>query len=119
LWSDATQHLPAVLVGIVDRWSAPGEDRRDHSGACEMGVATCPFFAKRTVAAYAQRPVCRAVLTLPYPVITILPFICLAWYAEFRGRSGRSGYPPMSLGENSFDHFDFTIFQCRKAFVRQ
>src|SRR5215469_3476574 len=41
----------------------------------------------------------------------------LAWYPEFRRRSGRSGYSPMALGESSFDHLNFTICQCRKAFV--
>ena len=33
----------------------------------------------------------------------------LAWYPEFRRRSGRSGYSPMALGESSFDHLNFTI----------
>jgi hypothetical protein len=48
-----------------------------------------------------------------------LRFQRLAWYPEFRGRSGRSGYPPMALGESSFDHFHFTICQCRRAFARR
>jgi len=26
----ATQHLPAVLVGIANRWGAPAKDRLDH-----------------------------------------------------------------------------------------
>ena len=41
----------------------------------------------------------------------------LAWYPEFRGCSGGSGYSPMALGESSFDHLNFTICQCRKAFL--
>ena len=47
-----------------------------------------------------------------------LRFQRLAWYPEFRGRSGRSGNPPMALGESRFDHLHFTICQCRKTFVR-
>src|SRR5262252_8217194 len=41
----------------------------------------------------------------------------LAWYPEFRRCSGGSGYSPMALGESSFDHLNFAIRQCRKAFV--
>jgi hypothetical protein len=48
-----------------------------------------------------------------------LRFQRLSWYPEFRSRSGRSGYPPMGLGEGSLDHFHFTIIQYRKAFVRR
>ena len=40
-----------------------------------------------------------------------LRFERLAWYSKFSGRSGRSGNPPMGLGESSFDHFHFTICQ--------
>jgi hypothetical protein len=42
----APQHLPAVLVGITDRWEAPGEDRLDHAGAYEMGVQLPPSSMK-------------------------------------------------------------------------
>jgi len=33
----------------------------------------------------------------------------LAWYPEFRRRSGRSGYSTVAFGESRFDHLDLTI----------
>ena len=42
----------------------------------------------------------------------------LPWNTEFRRRAGRSRYPAMALRESRFDHFDFTICQGGKPFVR-
>lgn len=59
---------------------------------------------------------------LPVPVDAQPPdlrFQRLAGYSEFRGRPGRSGYPPMGLGKGSFDHFHFTIVQSRKTSFRR
>src|SRR5262249_36180358 len=46
-----------------------------------------------------------------------LRFQSLARYSEFRGCSAGSAYSPMAISESSFDHLNFTIGQCRKAFV--